>query len=113
MVSFFPALKNKRNKKKGVAEFMDLTKAFNPNFDKKFSDYHQSNPRIFHVYNGVFSHMYDAAHRNGNIVIPFRNNSQANNDISHHNNGNYSSVHHFSNNNHHSPKNTKKSKSPK
>jgi hypothetical protein len=123
--------KKLNNKKKGVAEFMDLTKAFNPNFDKKFAEHHQSNARIFHVYNGVFSHMYDAAHRNGNIVIPFRNNSQANNDLgshhsannagnNHNNNNNNHNINmnmnmnnHSTRNNHHSPKHTNKSKSPK
>lgn len=87
--------KKLNNKKKGVAEFMDLTKAFNPNFDKKFAEHHNNQPRIFHVYNGIFSHMYDAAHRNGNIVVPFRNNSVVNNEANHfpnrNNNQTYSS----------------------
>ena len=61
------------NKKKGVAEFSDLTRALHPNINTKFRAYHEENNKIFHVYNGIFSHMYDAAHRNGNIVVPFRN----------------------------------------
>jgi hypothetical protein len=65
------------NKKKGVAEFSDLSHPFNPNASKKFRDNHHENNKIFHVYNGIFSHMYDAAHRNGNIVVPFRNNTGA------------------------------------
>jgi hypothetical protein len=62
------------NKKKGVAEFSDLTRPFFPNINEKYHQYYNENKNIFHVYNGIFSHMYDAAHRNGNIVIPFRNN---------------------------------------
>ncbi len=67
--------KKLNNKKKGVAEFSDLTRAYNPNINRKFRENHETNPNIFHVYNGIFSHMYDAAHRNGNIVVPFRNNN--------------------------------------
>ncbi len=61
------------NKKKGVTEFSDLTRLNNPNINKKFRGYYEENNKIFNVYNGIFSHMYDAAHRNGNIVVPFRN----------------------------------------
>lgn len=63
------------NKKKGVAEFSDLTQPYNSNINHKFRNYYDDNKNIFHVYNGIFSHMYDAAHRNGNIVVPFRNNN--------------------------------------
>jgi hypothetical protein len=68
--------KNITNKKKGVAEICDLTRAFNPNFNKKYQGTLDDKPNVFHRYNGIFSHMYDAAHRNGNIVIPFRNNNE-------------------------------------
>lgn len=61
------------NKKKGVAEITDLTRPFHPNFNRNYKDYLNENPKIFNAYNGIFSHMYDAAHRNGNIVVPFRN----------------------------------------
>jgi hypothetical protein len=70
------------NKKKGVAEFSDLTRPTHPNINRKFRENYQSNNDMFKVYNGIFSHMYDAAHRNGNIVVPFRNNN--NNTVSHH-----------------------------
>ncbi len=62
------------SKKKGVAEIADLTRSFNPNINHKFRQFASEYPNIFHRYNGIFSHMYDAAHRNGNIVVPFRNN---------------------------------------
>lgn len=61
------------NKKKGVAEISDLTRAYNPNFNSNYKELLNENKSVFHRYNGIFSHMYDAAHRNGNIVVPFRN----------------------------------------
>lgn len=93
------------NKKKGVAEFSDLTQPYNSNINKKFCDYYDQNHNIFHNYNGIFSHMYDAAHRNGNIVVPFRNNSNVDGVTSHnHNSSNRSRTN--------SPKNIRR-KSPK
>jgi hypothetical protein len=92
------------NKKKGVAEIVDLTRPFNPNVSKKYVQTVNDNNSVFHRYNGIFSHMYDAAHRNGNIVVPFRNNSSLNDESGH-----KSSARHFS------PKHSakKRSKSPK
>lgn len=58
------------NRKKGVAEFCDIPQ--NNSYNKKFAGYLDENKRVFHAYKGIFSHMYDAAHRNGNIVVPFR-----------------------------------------
>ncbi len=67
------------NKKKGVAEFSDLTRPTHPNINRNFRENYHSNNDMFKVYNGIFSHMYDAAHRNGNIVVPFRNNNTVSN----------------------------------
>jgi hypothetical protein len=94
------------NKKKGVAEIVDLGRPFHSNFNKKYHELVNDNKNIFHVYNGIFSHMYDAAHRNGNIVVPFRNNTQTGEEH-HNNNNNYSKR-----SNANSPRN-KISKSPK
>jgi hypothetical protein len=64
------------NKKKGVGEIADLTKPFYTNFNKEYSNIYNSNPQIFHNYKGIFSHMYDAARRNGNIIMPFSNDNK-------------------------------------
>jgi hypothetical protein len=61
------------NKKKGIAEIADLMRPFNPNFNKEYTDMYNENNKIFHSCKGIFSHMYDAAHRNGNIIMPFAN----------------------------------------
>jgi hypothetical protein len=61
------------NRKKGVAEIADLTRTFYPNFSKKYDENYKENKNIFHTCNGIFSYMYDAAHKNGNIIMPFKN----------------------------------------
>lgn len=63
------------NKKKSIAEFADLTRPFNPNVNPKYKECYSGSENMFHRYNGIYSHMYDAAHRNGNIYVPFRNNA--------------------------------------
>ena len=61
------------NYMKGMIELLsDLTKVFAKNFNVQHNKAFEDNPRIFFNYNGIFSHMYDSAHRNGNIIIPFR-----------------------------------------
>jgi hypothetical protein len=60
------------NRKKGVAEITDLGRVFNPNFSKRFAHIYEDNKTPFHLRTGIFSHMYDAAHRSGNIVMPFK-----------------------------------------
>jgi hypothetical protein len=60
------------NRKKGVAEIADLARTFNPNFNKKFADILDQNKNPFHIRTGIFSHMYDAAHRCGDIILPFK-----------------------------------------
>lgn len=62
------------NKKKGVTEIADLSRKFNPNFNQYFKEVHNENPDSFKRYNGVFTFMYDSAHKNGNIYIPFQKN---------------------------------------
>ena len=65
-------------KKKGVAEFSDLTRPFNPNFFPIYTNSFNENNNIFMKYNGVFSHLYDSAHKNGDLVVPFRNEKDKN-----------------------------------
>lgn len=60
------------NRKKGLCEFEDLTNPFSSNWDQHYKGCTEKYPNIFKQYKGIFSNMYDAAHRNGNIVIPFR-----------------------------------------
>jgi len=56
--------------KKGVTEFADLTRTYYTANNENYSKYIDNH--IFHKYNGIFSHMYNAAQRNGNLVVPFK-----------------------------------------
>ena len=58
-------------KKKGVGEYADLTKTYSTNFDKRYSKLYTENPNRFKKCTGIFSNMYDSAHRNSNLSIPF------------------------------------------
>ena len=60
------------NRKKGMSEFEDITNPYSSNLDKNYSESYNKYPLIFKNYQGIFSYMYDAARRNGNLVIPFR-----------------------------------------
>lgn len=60
------------NRKKGLCEFEDLTNAFNSNIDRNYEKCVNKYPIVFRKFNGIFSHMYDSARRNGNLVIPFK-----------------------------------------
>jgi hypothetical protein len=66
------------NKKKSVCEFSDLTRDFAINLDKNYQNAYKENPKRFYAYNGVFTYLYDASHRNGNISMPFRKSSEIN-----------------------------------
>ena len=63
--------KTLNNRKKGNGEFLDLTKTYRVNINKDFVEKYEQNPKRFLKYNGIFSNMYDAAHKNGNIIRPF------------------------------------------
>lgn len=58
-------------RKKGVGEFDDLSKTFRVNVNKDFVRKFEENPKRFYKYTGIFSNMYDASHKNGNIITPF------------------------------------------
>lgn len=60
------------NRKKCIVEFDDLTHVFHPNFSKKYSSTISEDPFTFKTYKGVFTNMYDAANRNGNIIQVFK-----------------------------------------
>ena len=58
-------------KKKGIGEFADLTKTFRVNFNQEFAKKLRENPLRFRRFTGIFSDMYDASHKNGDIAPPF------------------------------------------
>ena len=58
-------------RKKGVGEFSDLSKTFRVNVNKDFIQKYEENPKRFYKFTGIFSNMYDASHKNGNIITPF------------------------------------------
>jgi len=64
------------NRKKGVVEFEDRIATYAVNENKKFLSVFSENNNIFKNYKGIFTNMYDASHRNGNIVVPFKNDSK-------------------------------------
>jgi hypothetical protein len=59
------------HRKKGVGEFADLTRPFYPNINKNHEVLLNEHPNVFKIHNGIFSHMYDVSHKNGNIIKPF------------------------------------------
>ena len=63
--------KTLNDRKKGIGEYADLTKTFRINFNKDFAEKFNNNPFRFHKFTGIFSNMYDASHKNGNIIPPF------------------------------------------
>ena len=64
------------NKKKAIGEYDDLTRTFSINYSDKFTKAYNDNEKRFYHYNGVFTRLYDAAFRNGNIIMPFRKNNE-------------------------------------
>lgn len=64
--------KNLFAKQKGVAEYSDLTRTYRTNVNKDFRKAYDDNKNTFYIYNGIFSNMYDACHRNGNLSVPFK-----------------------------------------
>lgn len=58
--------------KKGISEYFELTRLFAPNFDPLYNQEYKKNQDIFKKNTGIFSHVYDRAHHNGFIVVPFK-----------------------------------------
>ena len=81
IINFVPNLQDNSNfqimnrtlnfRKKGVGEFSDLSRTFRVNINKDFKQKYVENPKRFYKYTGIFSNMYDASHKNGNIITPF------------------------------------------
>lgn len=65
-------------KQKGFAEYEDLTRTYRINFNKDFHKTLNENKNTFHIYNGIFSNMYDVCHRNGNLSVPFQSGGMKN-----------------------------------
>ena len=60
------------NKKKGLEEFVDLQRPFEPNISKIYEKFEKENEKGFNKYKGVFTELYDSSTKNGNIYAPFR-----------------------------------------
>jgi hypothetical protein len=60
------------NRKKVLTEYEDLYHVFYPNFSKKYMSTFNENPQVFKTCKGIFTNMYDAAYRNGNIIDVFK-----------------------------------------
>ena len=63
--------KSVNNKKKGVTEFFQLHRIFEPNFSPKYSQMFKENNKRFMKYKGTFTQLYDSYNKNGNVYQPF------------------------------------------
>ena len=63
--------KSINNKKKGVTEFSQLQRNFEPNYRPNFNQMLRENNNIFMKYKGVFTQLYDSYNKNGNVFQPF------------------------------------------
>ncbi len=60
------------NRKKGIAEFYDITRVTAEKTNEGHRTALEANPRAFYRKLGIFTHTYDAAVRNGNPSGPFK-----------------------------------------
>ena len=67
--------KDLNNKKKGVAEYADLTRTYRENYNPDYQRLFKENNKRFFKYQGIFSDMYDSAQKNGDLYKPFANNN--------------------------------------
>lgn len=65
-------------REKGITEFADLTRLFNPGFNPEHSRAIKEDPRTYYRKTGIFTHVYDAAARLGNITMPFEKSQDLN-----------------------------------
>ena len=63
--------KSINNKKKGVTEFSQLQRNFEPNFSPKYAQMLKDNNKRFMKYKGTFTQLYDSYNKNGNVYQPF------------------------------------------
>lgn len=59
-------------KKARMGAFCDQTKVYCTNVNKDYKIKLEKDDHLFHNYKGIFSNMYDIAHKNGNLIVPFR-----------------------------------------
>lgn len=60
------------NRKKGLAEFYDLTRVAATKTNEGHQQAYSANPQVFYRKLGIFTNTYDAAVRNGNPAGPFK-----------------------------------------
>ena len=53
------------NKRKGIGEMVDICRNFGSRTNQDYAKALERNPHVFKRHNGVFSHLYDSAHRFG------------------------------------------------
>jgi hypothetical protein len=63
---------------KGITQFSDLNRPYNPNFNQEFARVLSEDPKTFYRRTGIFSHMYDAAARHGYMTMPFEKAQESN-----------------------------------
>ena len=63
---------------KGITQFADLNRPYNPNFNQEYAKVVTEEPRVFYRKTGIFSHMYDAAARHGYMTMPFEKDQENN-----------------------------------
>jgi hypothetical protein len=63
---------------KGITQFADLNRPYNPNFNSEYSHVLSQDGRVFYRKTGIFSHMYDAAARHGYMTMPFEKAQESN-----------------------------------
>lgn len=60
------------NRKKGLAEFYDLTRVSAIKVNEGHREAFEKNPKVFYRKLGIFTNTYDASIRNGNPAGPFK-----------------------------------------
>ena len=61
------------NLTKGFGEFNDMTKIYGRNFSNEYNNAVKKNEFVFRTCNGIFTHLYNSAYNNGNLIVPFKN----------------------------------------
>lgn len=59
-------------RKKEIGHYKDLTQTYAVNPNRIYIDTLNNSPKSFRHYNGIFTHLYDSAVRNGNLILPFK-----------------------------------------
>ena len=56
---------------KGITEYSDLMALHSANYKPEFKEALERDGKTFYRRTGIFTHMYDASARLGNIIVPF------------------------------------------